>query len=112
MQTNWNGLFLAEPRWRMAVVFAITGLLLQLGVTLLEDPLWASAGNLFFLVALALTLNRTQNVMHPPAPILNSDAARIQLFFAGLLLLTLFAAWQVARWWRQIECPPSQNLNC
>jgi len=28
MQTNWNGLFLAEPRWRLAIVFAVGGLLL------------------------------------------------------------------------------------
>ncbi|MFZ2096406.1 MAG: hypothetical protein WAV05_07185 [Anaerolineales bacterium] len=25
MQSNWNGLFLAEPRWRLALVFAISG---------------------------------------------------------------------------------------
>jgi hypothetical protein len=41
--------------------------------------------------------------MHPPAPILNSDAWRIQLFFAGLLLLTLLAAVQFARWLFQLE---------
>jgi len=23
MQANWNGLFLAEPRWRLALIFAI-----------------------------------------------------------------------------------------
>ncbi|MGB5843852.1 MAG: hypothetical protein WBG94_05370, partial [Anaerolineales bacterium] len=23
MQTNWNGLFLSEPRWRVAMIFAI-----------------------------------------------------------------------------------------
>ena len=31
MQTNWNGLFLAEPRFRLAMIFAVTGILLQLG---------------------------------------------------------------------------------
>src|SRR5512147_2018640 len=25
MQTNWNGMFLAEPRFRLAVIFAVTG---------------------------------------------------------------------------------------
>jgi hypothetical protein len=40
MQTNWNGLFLAEPRWRLALVFAVSGLLLQLGLALLDRPAW------------------------------------------------------------------------
>lgn len=103
MQTNWNGLFLAEPRWRIAMIFAISGLLLQLGLTLLEDPAWASGANLLFFAALMYSLQASQDVMHPPAPILNSDAWRIQLYFAGLLLLTLLAGTQVARWWRHLE---------
>jgi hypothetical protein len=103
MQTNWNGLFLAEPRWRLALIFAITGLLLQLGVALLEDPAWASAVNIGFFVVLMLALRNTQNVMHPPAPILNSDAWRIQVFFVGLLSLTLLAAGLFARWLYQFE---------
>ncbi len=103
MQTNWNGLFLAEPRFRLAAVFAIGGLLLQAGVTLMEDPVWASGANLVYAVAIMLALRLTPNVMHPAAPIVNSDAWRIQLYFAMLLLLALLAGWQVARWFRQIE---------
>jgi hypothetical protein len=103
MQTNWNGLFLAEPRWRLALVFAITGLLLQVGVALLEDPAWASAVNIGYFVVLMISVTNAQNVMHPPAPILNSDAWRIQVFFAGLLGFTLLAAWQFARWLYQFE---------
>lgn len=103
MQTNWNGLFLAEPRFRLAVIFTIGGLMLQLGVTLLGDAFWASTGNLAYFLALMFALRSTQNVMHPPAPILNSDAWRIQVFFGGLLGLTLLAAWQIARWWHQLE---------
>ncbi len=99
MQTNWNGLFLAEPRWRVAAVFAIGGLLLQIGLTLLENPAWASGFNLAFVVALFLVLQATDNVMHPPAPVLESDARRIQFFFMGLNILTFLAAWQVSRWW-------------
>ncbi len=103
MQTNWNGLFLAEPRWRLAIIFALGGLLLQIGVALLEDPAWASAANILYFLTLILALTNTQNVMHPPAPILNSEAWRIQLFFAGLLLLTLLAAAQFARWLFHLE---------
>ena len=103
MQSNWNGLFLAEPRWRLAVAFAISGLLLQAGTSLLEDPAWASAGNVLFILALFLILQNTPNVMHPPAPIVTSDAWRIQLYFASLFFLMLLAAWQVARWLHQLE---------
>jgi hypothetical protein len=106
MQTNWNGLFLAEPRFRLAVIFAVGGLLLQAGLALMEAPIWASLGNLLYLVALLVALRTTQNVMHPPAPILNSDAWRIQVFFGVLFLLTLFAAWHVARWWHERELAP------
>ena len=35
MQTNWNGLFLSEPRWRVAAIFAVTGILLQIGLSIL-----------------------------------------------------------------------------
>lgn len=99
MQTNWNGLFLAEPRWRVAAVFAIGGLLLQIGLTLVENPAWASGFNLAYVLALFVVLQATENVMHPPAPVVDSEARRIQLFFLMLNILTLLAAWQVSRWW-------------
>lgn len=98
MQANWNGLFLAEPRWRLALVFAVSGLLLQAGLVLVDRPVWASISNLAYIVLLLVALRSTENVMHPPAPILNSDAWRIQLYFAAILALVLLAAFQVARW--------------
>jgi len=103
MQANWNGLFLAEPRWRLAVIFAVGGLLLQIGLTLVEDPAWASAANMVFGLALFLALRGTPNVMHPASPIMSSDALRIQLYFAVLVGLSLLASWQAARWWHQFE---------
>jgi len=103
MQTNWNGLFLAEPRWRMAVAFAIAGLLLQVGQALMGAPIWASITNIIFVGALFFTLRFSENVMHPPSPILNSNAPGIQFFFAILLALLLLAGWQVARWWFRFE---------
>lgn len=98
MQTSWNGLYLAEPRWRLGVVFAVGGLLLQAGIALLENPAWGSAMNLVYAAILVIALRSAEQVMHPPSPILTSDAWRIQLFFAGLVCLTLIAAGQVARW--------------
>ncbi len=103
MQTNWNGLFLDEPRWRFALVFAIGGLVLQIGVALIEEPTWAASANVAYFMALVLALVNTENVMHPPSPILDSDAARIQLFFAMLLLLTLLAAGLLTRWLYRFE---------
>jgi hypothetical protein len=106
MQTNWNGLFLAEPRWRVAMVFAVGGLVLQIGITLLENPAWASALNLAYALILMYVLQITDQVMHPGSPIFNSGAWRIQIYFIVLLGLTLLAAWQVARWWRGIDSRP------
>jgi hypothetical protein len=103
MQTSWNGLFLAEPRFRLAVIFSVTGLLLQVGLALLDNLTWTAVGNILFAVVLGFFLANTQNVMHPPAPILNSNAPRIQLYFALLFGLTLLAAAQVALWWRRRE---------
>ena len=103
MQTNWNGLFLAEPRWKLALVFAISGLLLQVGLSLANKPYLTSALNLSYFIALMIALQNTANVMHPASPILNSEAWRIQFYFSGLLLLTLLAVWQMARWWYKGE---------
>ncbi len=102
MQTNWNGLFLAEPRWRMAAIFAIAGLLLQAGLSFLP-VVWSAGLNLAYLAALLGVLQATENVMHPPGPMLESEFGRIQIFFAGLTLLMLLAAWQLARWFHHLE---------
>lgn len=103
MQTNWNGLFLSEPRWRLAMIFSITGLLLQIGLSLIHRPVWTSTANLLFFATLVYVLQTTDQVMHPPSPILTSDAWRIQIYFFGLIVLTLLAAWQLARWWRSLD---------
>jgi hypothetical protein len=101
MQTNWNGLFLAEPRWRLGLVFALGGLLLQIGLSLLDDPAWTSAFNLVYAIILLFVLGSTDQVMHPSSPIFSSNAWRIQLFFIGLLTLSLLAAWHLTRWAHQ-----------
>jgi hypothetical protein len=107
MQSNWNGLFLAEPRWKFALVFSITGLLLQVGLSLANKPRLTSVFNLVYFIAMIIALQNTENVMHPASPILTSEAWRIQFFFFGLVLLTLLAAWQMAKWWysREPNCP-------
>jgi hypothetical protein len=105
MQTNWNGLFLAEPRWRVAMIFAIGGFLLQIGITLLDKPIWASALNLVYALILVYVLQTTEQVMHPGSPIFGSGSWRIQVYFAGLVVLTLLAAWQLARLLLKADAP-------
>jgi len=103
MQANWNGLFLAEPRWRLALIFAIGGLLLQIGITLLEKPIWASITNPIYVLALFVVLQTTEKVLHPPSPMLDSQAWRIQIFFAGQTLFLTIAALQLARWFHTLK---------
>lgn len=102
-QSNWNGLFLAEPRWRVAVVFAIVGILLQTGLTLLEDPRWTSLFNFLYIGSLAYAINNAQQVMHPPSPILSAESWRFRVFFFALLGLTLLSSAIAARWLHRLE---------
>ncbi|MFN2151605.1 MAG: hypothetical protein ACK2T5_08420 [Anaerolineales bacterium] len=113
MQTNWNGLFLSEPRWRLAMIFSITGLLLQLGLCFLP-AIWASASNFVFVITLLAVLQATENVMHPPGPMIESEFGRIQIYFIMLIGLLLFAAWQVTRiFWKfesdKIQAKPNPS---
>lgn len=110
MQTNWNGMFLAEPRFRVAVVFAIGGLLLQIGVTIVDHPAWAAAANVLFASTLFFVLRNTQGVMHPASPILDSNAWRIQLFFFALVALSLVLAYQIALLLFQVDRHRLSNM--
>ena len=102
MQANWNGLFLTEPRFRVAVIFAATGVLLQLGLTLLAKPVITSLFNVLYFVALWISLSRAGYVMHPPpSPIFSSGIFSLQLFFIIITLLTTSAAYFMTRWWLQ-----------
>jgi hypothetical protein len=101
MQTNWNGLFLAEPRWRVALIFGLGGLAIQIAAAFFREAELTSFANVVFIAGLAYVLSRTEQVMHPPSPIFDSDVARIQVFFILLTALVMLAAWQMARMWRQ-----------
>jgi hypothetical protein len=100
MQANWNGLFLAEPRFRLALTFAVVGLLLQVGLWLFSLP-WVTAwGNILFISALLYTFSNADYVMHPPpSPIFNSGISAVILFFLGLIALAGLAAWFLTRSW-------------
>ena len=98
MQANWNGLFLAEPRFRLAMIFAVTGILLQVGLWLFNIPWLTSLANIAYIVALRVIFATAQNIMHPPpSPIFNSGNYVIIGFFIALNFLTLLAAYFLTR---------------
>jgi hypothetical protein len=98
MQTNWNGLFLAEPRFRLALIFAVTGVLLQVGLWLISMDWVTSLANVVFIVVLRLVFAGADNVMHPPpSPIFNSGNFAIIGFFLALILLSMLAAYFLTR---------------
>ena len=98
MQSNWNGLFLAEPRFRLAAIFAVTGVLLQLGLWIINSNKLTSAANIIFIVILRVIFSTAENVMHPPpSPIFNSGNFAIIGFFLALVLSTLVAAYFLTR---------------
>ena len=101
MQLTWGGLYLDEPRWRVPFTFGVVGLLLQVGLWLASVPWLSSAANLGFGAALWGSLGGLQNILHPDAPIAQSDSTRIQFFFILLLVFTLVLALQAAFLWRR-----------
>lgn len=104
METNWNGLFLAEPRFRLATTFAVVGLLLQIGLWLMDNKVLTSTANLVYIVVLRVVFDMAQNVMHPPpSPIFNSGNFAIIGFFVVLNLLTWIAAYFLTCWFLSIQ---------
>jgi len=99
MQANWNGLFLAEPRFRLAMIFAVSGVLLQLGLWLFNIPWLTSLANILYIVTLRVVFATAQNVMHPPpSPIFSSGLWNVILFFIALNLLAWLAGYFLARY--------------
>jgi hypothetical protein len=99
MQANWNGLFLAEPRFRLALTFAVVAVLMQVGLWLIAKPAYTSAANALFIMVLRYVFSQASNVMHPPpSPIFSSGNYAIIGFFIGLNLLSWLAAYFLMRW--------------
>jgi hypothetical protein len=98
MQSNWNGLFLIEPRFRLAVIFALTGILLQAGLWLIKMDWITSLANIIFIIVLRVVFATAENVMHPPpSPIFNSGNYVIIGFFVAMITLSLVAAYFLTR---------------
>jgi hypothetical protein len=98
MEANWNGLFLAEPRFRLALTFAVVGTLMQIGLWLVNMNWVTSLANLIFFIILRVVFSTASNVMHPPpSPIFNSGLWNIIAFFIVLNLLAWLAAYFLTR---------------
>ena len=108
MQMNWNGLYLDEPRWKVGLNFAIVGLLLQLAIWVIQRPAVGSALNGLFFLSLGWTLTQTQQILHPPSPIMESDSLNIRIFFIVLLVLVLHSGWFFTMGIRQTMDPSAE----
>jgi hypothetical protein len=98
MESNWNGLFLSEPRFRLAAIFAVTGLLLQVGLWIIDIDWVTSLANILFIIVLHVIFSTAENIMHPPpSPIFSSGNFGIIGFFLLLILLTLLASYFLTR---------------
>jgi hypothetical protein len=104
MQANWNGLYLAEPRFKIGLDFAVIGVLLQAAILITRQPRLASVLNLSFFIALIISLSQAEQVMHPPSPIMTSDSLIIRGFFFALLAVAITAGVFLTIW---IERPKS-----
>ncbi|NOZ06046.1 MAG: hypothetical protein GXP41_06800 [Chloroflexi bacterium] len=91
----WSRVFLAEPRYGMAVVIAIAGLSFQVGASLLESRRLGSLLNAALGLFVWTMLVRTPLVMHPEAPMRTSPSPGIKLFFLALVVIGLLIAVQV-----------------
>jgi hypothetical protein len=104
MQTNWNGLFLAEPRFRLAMIFAVTGVLLQIGLWLINISWLTSLANIIYIIVLRVVFATAQNVMHPPpSPIFSSGLWNIIIFFIVLNILTWVAGYFLTLWFLSLN---------
>ena len=104
MQSNWNGLFLAEPRFRLALIFAVTAILLQVGLWLFDLPWLTSIANILFIIVLRVSFSTASNIMHPPpSAIFNSGNSSIIIYFIALNLLTWVAAYLLTRGWLSLR---------
>ncbi len=104
MQSNWNGLFLAEPRFRLAMIFAVTGILLQVGLWLFGISWLTSLANIAYIITLRVIFASAENIMHPPpSPIFSSGLWNVIGFFVGLNILAWGAGYFLTRFFLTLK---------
>ena len=97
MQTSWNGLYLAEPRWRLGVRFGVAALVLQVAAALLHRPRLGSGVAIGFFGLLMAALLTTPSVMHPASPVFSSQSIAVRASFLALLACVAASAAWLAR---------------
>lgn len=104
MQANWNGLFLSEPRFRLALIFAVVGFLLQAGLWIMDIPWLTSGANVIYILLLRYAFSQASNIMHPPpSPIFSSGMWEVISFFLGMNFLALLAAFFLTLGWLRLD---------
>ncbi len=112
MNANWNGLFLAEPRFRLALTFAIVGLLMQVGLWLINTNWITSLANLVFFIVLRVVFTTASDVMHPPpSPIFNSGLWNIIFFFVFLNIFAWLGAYFLTKVFLSYRSGKSDRLE-
>jgi len=112
MNANWNGLFLAEPRFRLALTFAIVGVLMQVGLWLINTGWITSLANLVFFITLRAVFATASYVMHPPpSPIFSSGLWNIIFFFLFLNIFAWLAAWFLTKVFLSLRSDRSDKLE-
>jgi len=82
----------------------VVGVLLQVGLWMINQKWLISLANLAFFVVLRVVFAMAQNIMHPPpSPIFNSGNFLIIGFFLGLNLLAWLAAYFLTRWFLKLN---------
>lgn len=94
---SWNLTFLLEPRFQMAFQVIALMLFAQAAQVLLPRPRNASLLNIAVVVIMVALMGLTERVLHPPAPIRDTESLRIQLAFGSMTILLLLAGFQLAR---------------
>lgn len=94
---SWNLTFLLEPRFAMA--FQTIGIMLVAQAIQVFDsrPVTSSLVNIGVVLLLVVALGLTERVLHPPAPIRDTESLRIQLAFTSMTVFLLLAGFQLAR---------------
>lgn len=100
MQLTWNGLYLDEPRWRVGLNLAVLAVLIQGANLLLARPHVGSLLNAAYFPIMLWLLSRTQEVMHPVAPILSSDSIAMKTLYVAVFALCLLSSVFLATWIR------------
>ncbi|MBN1963212.1 MAG: hypothetical protein JW910_01110 [Anaerolineae bacterium] len=94
---SWDLTFLLEPRFQVAFQVLAIGLV-ALAVQFFDSRAqMGSIANIVVVLVLVFLMGITERVLHPPAPIRDTESLRIQLAFFGMTALLLVAGLQLAR---------------